>query len=445
MTKSASSSVESSLESGLNAFKNGDYLQAQEELRPMAESGDVQAQYQMGVMSAEGLGVEKDVTAAEEWFRRAAAQGSLPAKRSLERLHSAPARVAWQMNAATAADRQVSAKSVGIKKIERATRVENGEPKTKRVSWNVSGTVSSEAPREVPSLETKSQAPVSNEVTWRMNTATNNQSGLSQLRQAAEQGDAESQYTYGMTYTYGRGVPEDPTQGAFWLNRAAEQGHLLAQLNLAQLFMQGRGVSHDELQGLVWYRRAAEAGSIEAQYRMAVVSRNPESPFFDLAQSMHWLQRAAEQEHPEALCLLGQIYQQGDGVDADLDKARSYYQNAAEKESSEAQYRLGMLWVDGRVPDYPQALYWLRRSADQGNANAQLALAKMYEHGLGVPQFHQQATDLYLKAAEQGLVEAQYRLACMCLHGLGIAEDVQQALLWFRKAADAGHADAQYQ
>lgn len=117
MTKSASSSVESSLESGLNAFKNGDYLQAQEELRPMAESGDVQAQYQMGVMSAEGLGVEKDVTAAEEWFRRAAAQGSIPAKRSLERLHSAPARVAWQMNAATAADRQVSAKSVGIKKL----------------------------------------------------------------------------------------------------------------------------------------------------------------------------------------------------------------------------------------------------------------------------------------------------------------------------------------
>lgn len=93
----------------------------------------------------------------------------------------------------------------------------------------------------------------------------------------------------------------------------------------------------------------------------------------------------------------------------------------------------------------PQALYWLRRSADRGNANAQLALAKMYEHGLGVPQFHQQATNLYLKAAEQGLVEAYDRLACMCLHGLGIAEDVQQALLWFRKAADAGHADAQYQ
>ncbi|MBP8040039.1 MAG: sel1 repeat family protein, partial [Aeromonadaceae bacterium] len=392
MTKSASSSVESSLESGLNAFKNGDYLQALEELRPMAESGDAHAQYQMGVMAAEGLGLSKDLSSAEEWFRRAAAQGSLPAKRSLEKIQSAPVRVAWHMDAASDGARQVSAKSVGIKKIERVTRVEGAEPKKKRVSWNIAGSVSTDIEQAAPTPLSTKTAPVTNEVTWRMNTTANAQSGLSHLRQAAEQGDAESQYTYGMTYAYGRGVPEDPTQGAFWLNRAAEQGHLLAQLNLAQLFMLGKGVSHDELQGLVWYRRAAEAGSIEAQYRMAVVSRNPESPFFDLAQSMHWLQRAAEQDHPEALCLLGQIYQQGDGVEADLDKARSYYQNAAEKESSEAQYRLGMLWVDGRIPDYPQALYWLRRSADQGNANAQLALAKMYEHGLGVPQFHQQAT-----------------------------------------------------
>ena len=44
MTKSASSSVETRLESGLNAFKNGDYLQALDDLRPMAEAGDVQAQ-----------------------------------------------------------------------------------------------------------------------------------------------------------------------------------------------------------------------------------------------------------------------------------------------------------------------------------------------------------------------------------------------------------------
>lgn len=104
------------------------------------------------------------------------------------------------------------------------------------------------------------------------------------------------------------------------------------------------------------------------------------------------------------------------------------------------QYRLGMLWLDGDKPDYPQALYWLRRSADHGHALAQVELAKMYEHGLGVPQFHQQATALYLKAAEQGLVEAQYRLACMCMNGTGVNEDIQQALLWFRKSADAGYA-----
>lgn len=136
MTKSASSSVETRLESGLNAFKNGDYLQALDDLRPMAEAGDVQAQYQMGVMAAEGLGMSKDELVAQEWFRRAAAQGSLPAQRSLERLNTVPARVAWQMSAATASNRQVSAQSSGIKKVERI--VESPEPKKKSGSAGMS-------------------------------------------------------------------------------------------------------------------------------------------------------------------------------------------------------------------------------------------------------------------------------------------------------------------
>ena len=46
------------------------------------------------------------------------------------------------------------------------------------------------------------------------------------------------------------------------------------------------------------------------------------------------------------------------------------------------------MYDDGRgVPqDYAQALVWLRKAADQGNAAAQTNLGAMYGLGLGVPR-----------------------------------------------------------
>ena len=169
MTKSASTPVETSLDAGLSAIQRGDYQEAAALLRPMAQSGDKQAQYQMGVMAADGLGQIKDLASAKEWLRRAADQGFAPAKRRLEQLQNPPSRVAWQMNSATESGRQVTA-AVGIKKVERVPDSDL-ESKTRRMRWNVGG--STELP---PETETKAAAtndskqPAEREVTWRMST-----------------------------------------------------------------------------------------------------------------------------------------------------------------------------------------------------------------------------------------------------------------------------------
>ena len=42
------------------------------EFRPLAEQGDAQAQYRMGVLNREGLGVPQDFAEAVRWYRRAA-------------------------------------------------------------------------------------------------------------------------------------------------------------------------------------------------------------------------------------------------------------------------------------------------------------------------------------------------------------------------------------
>ena len=56
-------------------------------------------------------------------------------------------------------------------------------------------------------------------------------SDLDSLKVAAEQGDAEAQFSLGVMYDFGEGVPQNDTEAVRWYRMAAEQG-AAAQFNL---------------------------------------------------------------------------------------------------------------------------------------------------------------------------------------------------------------------
>ena len=60
---------------GKDAYHRSDYETALNEFRPLAEQGDVAAQFILGVMYDEGKGVPQDYTEAGKWYRSAADQG----------------------------------------------------------------------------------------------------------------------------------------------------------------------------------------------------------------------------------------------------------------------------------------------------------------------------------------------------------------------------------
>lgn len=68
---------------GYQSYLKGDYKAAYEEWLPLAELGDVEAQYNLGVMFDEGAGVEQDFAAAVTWYRKAAEQGFVDAQTNL--------------------------------------------------------------------------------------------------------------------------------------------------------------------------------------------------------------------------------------------------------------------------------------------------------------------------------------------------------------------------
>ena len=73
---------------GMDAYERGNYATALSEWRPLAEEGDAQAQLHLGLLYANGDGVQQDYAKARQWYEKAAAQGYAMAQSNLGYLYS---------------------------------------------------------------------------------------------------------------------------------------------------------------------------------------------------------------------------------------------------------------------------------------------------------------------------------------------------------------------
>lgn len=85
----------------------------------------------------------------------------------------------------------------------------------------------------------------------------------------------------------------------------------------------------------------------------------------------------------------------------------------------------------------------LQKQAEQGNVDAQLELASLYDNGQGVEQSREKAVEWYTKAAEQGNATAQCILGSCYHDGLIVKQSYEKAVEWYTKAAEQGDATAQ--
>jgi len=65
----------SDVEKGRDAANRGDYTTAWREWKPLADRGDAEAQYNIGLMYLRGDGVSQDLQEAKNWLERAASNG----------------------------------------------------------------------------------------------------------------------------------------------------------------------------------------------------------------------------------------------------------------------------------------------------------------------------------------------------------------------------------
>ncbi len=123
--------------------------------------------------------------------------------------------------------------------------------------------------------------------------------------------------------------------------------------------------------------------------------------------------------------------------------------NEAGNNDKDAQYIVGKTYLEGSdlffsiAPgkldtvihvNKEQAVYWLRKAAEQGVAKAETELGTCYSLGEGVEASNEQALYWFRKAADQGHSLAQSNLGVYYKEGYGIEKNGDIALYWFEKA-----------
>jgi len=105
--------------------------------------------------------------------------------------------------------------------------------------------------------------------------------------------------------------------------------------------------------------------------------------------------------------------------------------------------------LPGEAPNFELAAHWYKIAAQQGNAEAALVLAELYETEKVTPPSPNAVKEMYefgyrlLKAdADRGRPSAATKLGLMFFHGQGVKEDANRAIKWLQRGVELGSAQA---
>ena len=194
---------------GLAAFKAKDYPRAYKEWKAAADSGQAEAQFDLGVLYAQGLGVRRDLEEAAKWYRKAANQGNAEAEFALGQMYLR----GWGVPRDEAD---------AMRWFQMANSVDSDGPPT---DW---------APLAGYGVEKDSKQAAH----W--------------YRLAADKGHAEAQFSLAQLYASGDGVKKDEEQAARWVSASATQGYTPAMAELGQRYAEGHGVVKDDKRAYFW-------------------------------------------------------------------------------------------------------------------------------------------------------------------------------------------------
>lgn len=268
---------------------------------------------------------------------------------------------------------------------------------------------------------------------------------VQQLLTKGQAGDIHAQIVLAMAYQLGSGVPMDASEALKWYHRAFDQGSSIAANQIGVYFDPFEHFAHrkgdDPDEALKWYRMAAEHNDAVGQFNVGALlqqlHREPEAK--------DWYVKAVESDSWVGAGDLLMLFKRGKAISGQDKKENrrqglALFQQLAAQEKPGAEFEMGLIYQEGWFDvhrDYPTALSWFTKAAEQGMPRAEYFTGVYNFAGKDVPRNQPEGVKWLLKAADDLEPEAQLRLAFMYENGDGVQKDVISAYMWYMLAAES--------
>jgi TPR repeat protein len=189
-------------------------------------------------------------------------------------------------------------------------------------------------------------------------------------------------------------IPSRPTKAFFTKTEFQALDKLLEQRNVDMTLFE-QALPQDSQKVLLWYLDRVEGAVAEEQYHLSSLYYYGDGVPKDYQKASYWFKEATEPKSKRS----------NPSPQAQATFSKTEIQ-ALEKTIANAygQFLYGLMYDIGLgVPlNYPKALYWYQKAAEQGDADAQLCLGVMHDVGKGVPQDYQKAYQWFSLASSHG-------------------------------------------
>lgn len=362
---------------------------ASAEIKKLADAGDKDAQFAMGLLLSNQQGQMEKVV---DYYTAASKQGQLQAMNNLGYIIAA-------------SSREVDKQKEGIALIKKASDGGLNAARRNMAQIYLNG----------------------------MAGETRNADAAEKLLVTASgDGDADATYMLSQLYLGAGGTDkQNDAKGFDLLKKAAKDGNATALDTLGTLYLQGGSV------GGKADAKGEKIGAIEVK----------PDPNAAVAQ----FEELAKANNPVGLRKMGGVYEQGiEGVvPKNFQKAVDNYVKAAQGNDALAQFRLGSMYDTGVqldpksdrveiVPNAGVALSYYKLAAQNNMAIASYNVGIFYDQGRGVDKDVVKAFAYYMQAAQAGVNVAMQKIGDSYLNGVGTIKDPVAAAGWYARSANAG-------
>ena len=356
----------------------------------------------VGEAYRDGLGTERDLVAAENWFRRAVEAGSTRAPFEYGRM------LVSRKDDPEAIQR-------GAALLEKAA--ESGLPA---------------ALATLGELHLDQAFPGADPA-----------KGVEYLQRAHAAGVTSATSDLGQAYLDGRGVERDPEKAIPLLKRAAEAGQPGAMMALGQGYLEGDVLPRRLDLAQEWLRKAEANGVPNARFVLGRALLSGEIPG-DPAEGLRIVASFAQAGSSLAMMDLGRAMRDGRTIPRDREAARRWFENAMAAGDPAAQPALASMLYDEAASGGSIRLSDLREAADLGHPGAMSRLGRIYLRGEGIPPNPIQGRIWLERAVEAGNVHAAQTLGSAYLRGdHGLARDPAGARRLLEMGVAAGERSAE--